>query len=451
MFLASSPDKDNILFVLVCVPSRQEVPAYQELRAAVESRVGQINGRHATVEAAPIHFLYKPVDFTELCALYALADVAMVTPLRDGMNLVAKEYVACQAEAPGVLVLSEFAGAAEELFSALLVNPYNPQEVALRLRQALDMGDSERKERMERMRWRVMRYDARYWAQRFLADIESRPPAEAAWKGEAPDLAEILGRLGDGRLALFLDYDGTLREIELEPDAAAPTDEINALLDRLGAQPRIDTFLISGRKPRDIDVWFGGRSITLIAEHGFSYKRPGEGNWQLLNETADLSWMPRVLEALRQYEGATPGSWVEEKRASLVWHYRRADPQFGAAKARQLMSDLSETTYNLPVVVRHGRKIVEVCSVQADKAAAVKKFLGEGAYRAAICAGDDQTDENMFRVEWPNLFTIKVGAGQTAAHCRVLNPRFLRQFLEQLLDGMAGRNTPRPTVLEAKT
>ncbi|MFA5042884.1 MAG: bifunctional alpha,alpha-trehalose-phosphate synthase (UDP-forming)/trehalose-phosphatase [Kiritimatiellia bacterium] len=435
LFLANCPEKGRVAFVLICVPSREEIPAYQELLATIESQVGQINGRHATVGHTPLHFLHRPIDFGELCALYSISEVMLVTSLRDGMNLVAKEYAACQMEEPGVLLLSEFAGAAEELVNALIVNPYNIEEVAGRLREALNMPAAERRFRMLQMQNRVRRFDARYWAERFLADLRARvlPPENAPAFAPA-ELKDIMARFAASRRrAIFLDYDGTLRELQRRPEAAAPTPEIAALLERLAADPANAVFLISGRQAADLDAWFGGLPIGLIAEHGYSFRDAGQKEWKVFDPEADLSWKPRILDVFFNYEGTTPGSWVEEKHASLVWHFRGTDPEFGLTKARQLVSDLSEMTHNLPVTVRHGNKIVEVCSIQADKAMAVKKFIQENSFDLVICAGDDQTDEAMFHVEAANLIGIKVGAGDTAARYRVSSPQAFRALVEKLL------------------
>ena len=136
-FLAGSDKIDAIRFIFVSVPSREGIEEYQHLVEEVESRVGQLNGKYATLLNSPIHFIHGSIPFVDLCALYALADIALVTPLIDGMNLVAKEFIACQRENAGLLILSEFAGAAEELFNALLVNPYDSAAVAGTLTYAL--------------------------------------------------------------------------------------------------------------------------------------------------------------------------------------------------------------------------------------------------------------------------------------------------------------------------
>ena len=171
-FLQGYKDKNSIVFIFVSVPSREEVREYRIFIEEIESLVGKINGTHATVENIPIHFIHRSINFHELCALYNLADVALVTPLFDGMNLVAKEYIACQNEGKGMLILSEFAGAADELFSAEIVNPYNINQLASVLQRALNMDVEEKQKRMEYMRNHVIEYDATYWAGSFLKKLQ---------------------------------------------------------------------------------------------------------------------------------------------------------------------------------------------------------------------------------------------------------------------------------------
>ena len=166
-FLAGFEAINEIRFIFVSVPSREGIEEYQALREEVETRVGRLNGKYATLRNSPIHFVHGSIPFTDLCALYAIADVGIVTPLIDGMNLVAKEFVVCQRENAGVLILSEFAGAAEELFNALLVNPYDARTVAETLSSALALSMEEKRARIDPMRERVMKYDARYWARSF--------------------------------------------------------------------------------------------------------------------------------------------------------------------------------------------------------------------------------------------------------------------------------------------
>jgi trehalose 6-phosphate synthase/phosphatase len=231
------------------------------------------------------------------------------------------------------------------------------------------------------------------------------------------------------RVALFLDYDGTLREIEREPDQARPNDAVRKLLGAL-ANCDLDVTVISGRRTDDLEAWFGEYPFGLIAEHGAFIRKPGQAQWQTMDSGVSYAWKDEILKLLKQFEAQTPGSFVEEKRTSVVWHYRKSDPEFGEYKSRQLASELAVLAANEPLVIRHGDKIVEVVAAQISKGGAVKNIIDAGHYDLIVCAGDDQTDESMFKLDAANLMTIKVGAGDTFAKVRTASPAKFRRFLE---------------------
>ena len=436
-FLAKWEQIDNIRFIFVSVPSREGIEEYQHLLEEVESRIGQLNGKYATLLNSPIHFIHGSIPFVDLCALYALADVALVTPLIDGMNLVAKEFIACQRENAGLLILSEFAGAAEELFNALFVNPYDSDAVAATLIHALRRPVEQRRSGIQAMRERVIRYDAQHWARSFIEDL-ALDSADDTGTGktnikEASDQIRRAIESGE-KIALFLDYDGTLREIEVEPSAATPNLAIETLLRRLEQQPNLDVTILSGRSETDLEAFFGGFSFRLIAEHGASWRQPGKKSWERAQQK--YAWKDKLLPILRVYEQATPGSMVEEKPSAIVWHYRKADEEFGGWKANRLTQELSALAANQPIKVRHGKKMVEVNAAEINKGAAVARVLEKlPDYGLAICAGDDLTDEGMFELTLPRLQTIKVGPGPTQARFRIADPAAFRKFLGDLFQG----------------
>jgi trehalose 6-phosphate synthase/phosphatase len=402
--------------------------------------VGRINGKYATLHNSPVHFVHGSIEFPELAALYARADVGMVTPLIDGMNLVAKEYVACHPAdrpgGPGALILSEFAGAAEELSTALVVNPFDIESVVRSLRRALAMSAAERASRMAPMRRRVLSFDAPRWAQAFIDDLRATsaaPPPPRAPLDAAEALAPVRAAAqAGGKVALFLDYDGTMREIEEDPAAAFPSPAVRETLDRLLARPNFAVAVVSGRTAEDLGRWFDDPRLSLVAEHGAAMRRAGRPEWERVVTDLPTTWREEVLRLLRVYEAATPGSFVEEKHAGLVWHYRRADVEFGRWKAVRLVSELSLLTANLPLEVRHGRKIVEIALSNVSKGAAVSRLVGELQPAATLCAGDDTTDESMFRLTLPGLVTIKVGHGATKAQALVPSPAQFRDLLKEL-------------------
>lgn len=433
-FLKFSDHQNKVVFLFINVPSREKVPAYKTLLEQIEGMVGRINGEHATIENAPIHFIHQSVDFTQLCALYSISEVAMVTPLVDGMNLVAKEYLACQTEDdPGVLMLSEFAGAAQELVNAVIVNPFNTTQMSKGLSTALDMPLKERLSRLRKMRGRVLEFNANFWARTFIEDLCTQDQFTQHPVSFVESEDRILERLRAAKKpAFFLDYDGTLREFERIPSAAKPSEDVRTVLDALAASP-IDIYIISGRDPETLRDWFTGHPFTLIAEHGSTVLAPDDKEWQNLNQTSDFSWKEQILEVLHHYEGSTPGSFVEVKHSAVVWHYRQCDPEFGIWKARQLLSELYEMVSNFPVEIHHGKKIIEISSIHVNKGAALERFAKEKKYDLVLCAGDDQTDETMFRVDGLNLLSIKVGSGDSRAEFRVPDPVHVRTMLLNLV------------------
>jgi trehalose 6-phosphate synthase/phosphatase len=291
-----------------------------------------------------------------------------------------------------------------------------------------------------------MRLDAAHWARSFIDGLASREVAAE----QAHPTEEAARRLRDaldagGRVALFLDYDGTLREIERDPAAATPNAAVRALLDGLAGRRELDVTIISGRTPQDLESFLGGYDFGLVAEHGATVRRPGQREWEPADANVSYAWKGDILSVLRLYQESTPGSSIEDKRTSLVWHYRRADPEFGEWKAKQLATDLSAMVANEPINVRHGKKIVEVTASQVNKGAAVMRCLEGRSYDLVLVAGDDTTDESMFRLELRNLVSVRVGdAEDSRAAYSVPGPREMRRFLESALRLSAPRGVPQP-------
>ncbi len=445
-FLESNPDqRSKVNFVIIAVPSRVGVEEYDELTEIVQREVGAINGDYGEVGHSPVQFLHRGFPVEELSAFYALADVCMVTPTVDGMNLVAKEYIDCKRKKfgarAGVLMLSEFAGAAQEMSHALLVNPHDTHGVAKTIEEALAMTDDDMWNRVRAMQARLSRNDAGAWAKLFLGDLEKSGNNE-----NHPNAHETLAQVGDDvsarikkgeKIALLLDYDGTLRAFVDRPEDAVPEQEVLELLGKFGDHPNVHIAVISGRPKDFLEKHFGHLNIDLVAEHGYYWKRiteSGEGEWDVLDKRADTSWKDAVIPHLEWAVTLTPGSEIEEKRSSVVWHYRRADPEFGLWRAKGLLSELTSTTASLPVSVHHGQKIVEVASQLVNKGIAADQLIQEWRPAIAVAAGDDQTDENMFSLTPPenvHLHTVKIGEGSTRAEHRTTISG-LRKFLKSL-------------------
>lgn len=429
----------SVVLIQLAVPSRSTMPTYQALKADVDRLVGEINGTFESEGNVPVHYMYRSLPPEELVALYRVADVALVTPTRDGMNLVAKEYVASRVDDTGVLVLSEFAGAAAEMGEALLHNPWNIEGSAEAIKQALEMPPQEMGRRMAALRKRVKVHNVHRWVQRFLGALGGKDAMKKKGATVAYRQSEWLPTLQKGftaaeRALLTLDYDGTLTELVPTPSAAKPSPEVLELLRGLAELPNVEVVAISGRDTHTLDAWLGDLPIGLVAEHGARMRLKGYPSWEDLLGGADLSWKAAVLEVLDDFAARCPGAVIEEKHSALVWHYRQVEPGFGMWQARELAQHLSESFANSPIEVLHGAKIVEVRPQGFDKGRALRVVLERlGPFDFVLAAGDDRTDEDMFAAVPQGGWGIKVGAGLTQARCRVASPATFCELLRSLL------------------
>ncbi len=422
-FLAVHPEwRGRFVYLLVVVPSREVVDRYAEEKREIDRLCGRINSRYGTFEWQPIRYVYRYQDFEELVALYRSADVALITPLRDGMNLIAKEYLAAKDDLRGALVLSEMAGAAKELHEALVVNPNNAAEVAEALRRALEMPEAEQALRNQVMRARLEQYDVRRWADHFLTRLE-----ESVAQSEALAV-RILSRSDQAKIAdayakarrrlLLLDYDGTLVPFTADPSRAVPPPNALTLLKGLCASPSNRVVLMSGRRKDDLSVWFEGLWMTLVAEHGAWVRLPDKGVWEPTT-TLDTRWKDRVRPILQRFTDRIPGSAIEEKETSLAWHYRRVDVGTGALASRELIDTLTNLTANLELVVLLGNRVVEVRSSRVSKGAFYQSHLADQAWDFILAIGDDWTDESLFSTLPPGSHSIRIGLTASSARFNV--------------------------------
>jgi trehalose 6-phosphate synthase/phosphatase len=423
--------------VQVAVPSRTQVEQYKQFRRQIDEMVGRINGAYSTVDFVPIHYLYRSLPRQQLVALYRAADAMLVTPLRDGMNLVAKEFVASRTDEDGVLILSEFAGAAAELGESVLVNPYDIEGVATAIETALTMPPEERKTRMHALRKRVLTADVQFWARSFIDALQSAGSehARSALAASSPAvLGELAGRLAAAeRLLLLLDYDGTLVPFASTPNLAKPDRELLELLAALAARPGTAVHVVSGRNRETLDRWLGHLPLGLHAEHGVWSRPEPAGEW-VPTESFSTDWKAQVLPVLEELTARTPGSLIEEKTASVAWHYRMVDPDFGLFQATELRRALDELLRDLPVEVLPGNRVLEVRLRGVHKGRIAEALLAEAQKPLlAFAMGDDRTDEDLFAALPEDGITAHVGPGQSRAAYRIADPEAARAFLRRLL------------------
>jgi trehalose 6-phosphate synthase/phosphatase len=418
LLLESNPEfLGKVVLVMVVVPSRIGVEQYDHMKSQIEELVGKINGRFGKIGWTPILYQYKHMSFGPLVALYNVSDVALVTPLRDGMNLVAKEYIASRRQMTGVLVISEMAGAAKELGEAIIINPHTTLEIAQALKDGLAMPVEEQRRRNAIMQNRLRRYDVLRWAGDFITLLFATREAQGAF--EARILADgaldgLLAKYREARRRLILlDYDGTLVPFNSEPLRAKPGHDLLALLQTLSENPRNTVVLVSGRDKETLTRWFARTPVHLAAEHG-TWTREYLGEWELLKPQPQ-EWKDRITPILEQYADRLPGSFIEEKEYSVVWHYRNAHPEQAQLLAGELTDHLVTFTANIDIQVLQGKKVIEVRNAGIHKGVAARHWMSKMDYRFVLGIGDDWTDEDLFKVLPESAYSIKVGLSNSHA------------------------------------
>jgi len=413
-FLELFPEwRERVMLLQIAVPSRSQVAEYRELKRELDELVGQVNGRFASSHWSPIRYLYRSLDPEELTAVYRDADVALVTPLRDGMNLVAKEYVAAQVRDPGVLILSSLAGAAETMREALIVNPYDLEQTACAIHDALSFDESSRRLRMDALRAREKRDDVHAWVRAFLESAEtshaSLTPVSAS------DFEDWLSPyLTRPRLALFLDYDGTLTELCEHPDEAMLTPEMRAVLADCSGREDTEVAIVSGRALADVAAMVDEPELTYAGNHGLEIRGPGIEDFRHEDLPHYQRRTTELAERLLPLE--IEGAWTEAKGPTLTYHFRRVPEARQRGLAEQAATIISAAGFH----ARSAHKAVEARPpIGWDKGRAVLYILRTrygpswSAGVRVVYVGDDDTDEDAFRFLGGLAMTFRVGPSAT--------------------------------------
>lgn len=425
----------RVKFVQLVVPSRDTVLKYKELKEEVDRLVGEINAQYTTFDWQPIHYFYRSFDEELLTALYRVADVALVTPLRDGMNLVCKEYIACRVESNGVLLLSEMAGAAKELSEAILINPNDISDFASKIYAAIVMPEDEQKKRMLAMQKIVSTFDIQYWTTSFLNKLNlvkyqqlEFSPKELSTK-DSKELS-VLYKNAHRRL-LVLGYDGVIAPYSNKPAQATPDIYTLQLLTAIVNDKHNSVVLISGRPHAELEKWFGKLPVDLVAEHGAWQKKKG-GTWTCNSDTT-INQFNDIIRTMSAYTSRTPGSFIEEKSNSVSWHYRNTHELNGNANMKLLLTDLQQYTMDNGLSIIQGDKVIEVKSAAVNKGRPVKNWLKYNLYDFILAIGKDNTDEDIFQTLPAAAITIKVGNEVCSSAMYVLSSyKDVRRLLLQL-------------------
>eukprot|EP00096_Caligus_rogercresseyi_P014871 TRINITY_DN7350_c0_g1_i1.p1 TRINITY_DN7350_c0_g1~~TRINITY_DN7350_c0_g1_i1.p1 ORF type:complete len:769 (-),score=99.59 TRINITY_DN7350_c0_g1_i1:124-2430(-) len=399
----------KVIYLQIAVPSRTDVKEYQDLKDYLDKLVGQINGKYSTHNWSPIRYIYGGISQNELAGYYRDAEIALVTPLRDGMNLVAKEFVACRVAEPGVLILSPFAGASIYMQEALTVNPYEMGQMAKALKRALTMPKEEREVRMSALRRREEMNDVDAWLRKFLqnvgkimeegnANAEFIPSVDRRMTPYSEDdfnfLADYL--TPNKKTCLLLDYDGTLTPIVSHPDLAVIPEETKKVLERLSHRSDVFIAIISGRGTDNVKKMVGLDGLTYAGSHGLEIQYPDGNRFTVPMPDDQVERTANLIKAL-QDEVCSHGAWVENKGVLLTFHYRETPDEVReemVPKARKLITS-------------HGFKVGESHSALEGKPQ-VQWHKGRAALHIlrvtfgvnwtenarVLFAGDDVTDED---------------------------------------------------------
>jgi trehalose 6-phosphate synthase/phosphatase len=434
-FLQTYPDYlGKVSLIVQAIPSGETSESFFNLKSKVDELVGRINGNYGTINWTPVRYLNQEFTMDERIDIYSLSDIALILPLRDGMNLVAKEFVASRHDGKGVLILSEVAGASKELHEAILVNPNNLDAIAEAIRQAIEMPEEEQVRRNRVMMQRLERYTVERWAHEFVKSLESVKELQEVSltrKINITHMRHIVGAYMEAKeRILFLDYDGTLSWFVKNPEDARPDKELYAILEELTRDEKNTVVIISGRDKETLGRWFDpGWDIHFIAEHGVWLREPG-GEWYMM-EQIDNAWKEAVQPLLEYYVDQTPKSFIEHKNFSLVWHYRDADPDLGMQRAWELKDELRTLTSNLHLEVMDGDKVLEIKYAGINKGRAALQKMSRNSYDFIFAVGDDWTDEYTFEAMPENAFTIKVGAKTTKASYYIESVEMVRELLSR--------------------
>ncbi|KAI9746004.1 MAG: threalose-6-phosphate phosphatase [Claussenomyces sp. TS43310] len=443
-FLEDYPEwRDKVVLIQVTSPTsveEEKEDAGNKIASKVSELVAKINGLYGSLGFSPVQHYPQYLSQEEYLALLRSADIGLITSVRDGMNTTSLEYVVCQRDQHGPVILSEFSGTAGSLRDAIHINPWDLSGVADQINYALTMSADKKSVIHQSLYHHVTTHNVQAWSdlclRRLLTVLASQSNAVAT---PLLDRAAVLSQYRKSEKRLFMfDYDGTLTPIVKDPNAALPSERLFRAIKALAADHRNAIWIISGRDQDFLQKHLGHiPELGFSAEHGSFMRHPGSLDWENLAETFDMGWQKDVMEIFQKYTEKTQGSFIERKRCALTWHYRRADHELGEHMARECQKELEQTVAkNWDVEVMCGKANLEVRPTFINKGEIVKRLVASYGQEVGeppeflICLGDDFTDEDMFRalhasnLPDDHIFTVTVGASSkmTLAHWHLLEP-----------------------------
>lgn len=435
----------KVSLLQIAVPSREDVPKYNELKRNIERLISEIKGEFSQPNYTPIQYIHSSVSFEKMVALYKASDILFVSSRRDGMNLVSFEYIASQSpENPGVVVLSEFTGAASVLSHAVLINPWDAKRTADKLANALKMPVEEKIQRNKPMLDYLKSYTASEWAGSFMEDLSNPQYTDYSHR-----IIELNGNwlpmdfTMKEKLLLFIDYDGTLVPIEETPEKAVLTVDAINNISKLINNKNIEIVIVSGRDSDFLEKQFDAfNNLEIAAEHGAKFFDKNRKEWKNLVVTHNETWFPFAEKIMKDYSKRVPESFVEAKEFSVVWHYRLSPEEFSEYQAKKLKEELETGLVNLPLTIVLGTKVVEARAIQANKGYFVNWYLNKHDIQdnvLILAIGDDTTDEDMFFYIQNKGISVKVGLGNSIAKYILKSQSEVAKFLN-LLSYFKGEN-----------
>jgi len=428
--------REKITLIQLIVPCRDSVKQYQLLKDEIDRLVGEVNSKYASSYWSPIQYFYNSYPVEKVCALYVVADVCLVTPIRDGMNLVCKEFIACNSssDSTGVLILSEMAGAAKNMEETFIINPNNIQQMTETLHKALNLPIEKQQDILSKLFAKIQKNNVENWVQNFMRNLQNIKNPEKSKKIDFKIKSEILSTFKKSKKRLFLlDYDGTLVPFTENPEDAFPSEKLLKLLKNLQENPENEVILISGRKHEFLHKWFKDHNLSLIAEHGV-WKFDAAQKWKK-NISINPKWKNQIRQIIQKAVDKADKSFIEEKSFSLAWHYRAVDEK----KVLKIKSELENELLKSKIIkendleILRGDCVLEIKSTKINKGTAVQSILTEKKPDFILAIGDDKTDEYMFEKLPDFAFSIKVGNKKTKAKYFLSKQNQVYDFLKYFL------------------
>ncbi|KAK9031158.1 hypothetical protein V6N11_032545 [Hibiscus sabdariffa] len=473
------------VLVQITNPARGRGKDLEEIQVEIQESCKRINETFGQPGYEPIVFIDRPVSLCERFAYYTIAECAVVTAVRDGMNLTPYEYIVCRqgvsesessSESNGpmksMLVVSEFIGCSPSLSGAIRVNPWNIESTAEAMNEAISMADSEKQLRHEKHYRYVSTHDVAFWSRSFFQDMERTCKdhfRRRCWgiglsfgfrvvaldpnfrKLSIDHIVSVY--LRSKNRAILLDYDGTV--MPQTSHNKTPSAEVISIVSALSNDTKNTVFVVSGRGRESLSRWFSPcKKLGIAAEHGYFMRWSANDEWEVCGQNSDFGWKQIAEPVMKLYTESTDGSNIETKESALVWHHRDADPGFGSSQAKEMLDHLESVLANEPVAVKSGQYIVEVKPQGVSKGVVAEKIFTAMAERGkpadfVLCIGDDRSDEEMFEIISSAISSGVLSSNTSVFACTVgQKPSKAKYYLDDpaevvnMLDALAEASDP---------